>query len=161
MATISRRAFVSVGASAGLGAIALRRTFAEAPAVGPPETIGLRGTPAAGPVVTVDAKPAPILIDTARTAVIVCDMQNDFGSEGGMFHLAGIDISMIRSAVGPTARVLASARHAGIRAIYLKMGFRPDLSDAGAVDSPNRLKHLGLGGSERRYEHRAARRVAY
>jgi hypothetical protein len=42
-----------------------------------------------------DAKPRPIVIDTAGTVVIVVDMQNDFGSKGGMFDGAGIDISRI------------------------------------------------------------------
>jgi len=93
-------------------------------------------------VVTVDAKPRPISFDIARAGVIVCDMQNDFGSEGGMFHRAGIDISLIRRAVPPTAKVLAAARSAGIPCIYLKMAFRPDLSDAGSMESPNRIKHL-------------------
>ena len=93
-------------------------------------------------VVTLDARPGPITFDLSRTAVIVCDMQNDFGSEGGMFQRAGIDISTIQRAVPPTARVLTAARSAGMKCIYLKMAFRPDLSDAGSPDSPNRIKHL-------------------
>jgi ureidoacrylate peracid hydrolase len=103
-----------------------------------------------GRVVTIDANPAPIRIDTARTAIVVVDMQNDFGSEGGSFHRAGIDISMIRAAVPPTARALGAARASGIKVIYLKMAFRPDLSDAGSLDSPNYVRHvqlLGLGKS--------------
>jgi hypothetical protein len=32
---------------------------------------------------TLDAKPEPITIDAATTAVIVIDMQNDFGAKGG------------------------------------------------------------------------------
>jgi ureidoacrylate peracid hydrolase len=95
--------------------------------------------------VRIDAKPQAIAIDVARTAVIVVDMQNDFGAKGGMFDLAGIDISGIRKAIAPTAKVLTSARHAGIRIIYLKMAFRPDLSDLGPPDSPNHLRHLPLG----------------
>jgi ureidoacrylate peracid hydrolase len=95
--------------------------------------------------VTIDAAPSPISIDTTSTAVLVVDMQNDFGSEGGAFQRAGIDISMIRAAVAPTAKVLAAARQTGIKIVYLKMGFRPDLSDAGAADSPNYLRHLPLG----------------
>jgi hypothetical protein len=63
-------------------------------------------------ITRIDAKPEPIAIDTAETAVIVVDMQNDFGSKGGMFDRAGIDISMIQRAVAPTARVLAAARKA-------------------------------------------------
>ena len=72
-------------------------------------------------------------------------MQNDFGTPGGMFDRAGLDISLIQKAVGPTARVLASARAAGIRIVYLKMGFRPDLSDLGGPDSPSRTFIPGIG----------------
>jgi len=84
----------------------------------------------------------PVSIDTARTAVIVCDMQNDFGARGGMFDRAGVDISMIQRAVGATAKVLAAARRAGVQIVYLKMGFRADLSDMGALDSINRIRHI-------------------
>jgi len=100
---------------------------------------------AKGRVTTLHAKPEPIAIDTARTAVVVVDMQNDFGAKGGMLDLAGIDISGIRKAINPTAKVLASARKADVKVIYLKMGFRPDLSDLGAPDSPHRLRHLRAG----------------
>jgi ureidoacrylate peracid hydrolase len=79
----------------------------------------------------------------------VIDMQNDFGSKGGMFDRAGIDISGIRRAVEPTASVVAAARRAGIRVVYLKMGYRADLSDLGAPDSPNRLRHLRMGIGEK------------
>ncbi|PYT04500.1 MAG: cysteine hydrolase [Acidobacteria bacterium] len=94
--------------------------------------------------INIDAQPGPIAIDTAKTAVIVVDMQNDFGSKRGMFDLAGIDISMIQKAVGPTAKVLVTARNAGIKIVYLKMGYRPDLSDLGAPDSVNRTRHLQI-----------------
>jgi ureidoacrylate peracid hydrolase len=101
-----------------------------------------------GSQITVDANPAALAIDPTESAVIVVDMQNDFGSEGGMFALAGIDISDIRAAIAPTARTLETARRAGLTIIYLKMGFRPDLSDAGAPDAPNWLKHLPLRAGE-------------
>ena len=71
-------------------------------------------------------------------------MQNDFGSEGGMFARAGIDISGIQAAVPPTARVLKAAREAGITVVYLKMGFQADLSDTGGPDAPNWVKHQPL-----------------
>jgi ureidoacrylate peracid hydrolase len=95
--------------------------------------------------ITLHAKPEAIGIDPTRTAVIVVDMQNDFGSKGGMFDLAGIDISVIRRVIAPTTRVLDSARRKGLKIIYLKMGFRPDLSDLGAPDSPNHMRHMRLG----------------
>jgi ureidoacrylate peracid hydrolase len=96
-------------------------------------------------MITVSAKPMPIEISIINTAVIVVDMQNDFGSKDGMFDRAGFDISKIRKVVGPTAEVLASARKAGIKIIYLKMGFHPDLSDLGKEGAPNRIGHLQIG----------------
>src|SRR2546429_3908155 len=88
-------------------------------------------------LVKIEAKPEPNTIDLARTAIVVVDMQNDFGAEGGMFHRAGVDISSIRQAIVPTARVLAAARKSGAKIVYLKTEYRPDLSDLGPVDSPN------------------------
>lgn len=100
---------------------------------------------AKGRIITIDAKPEAIAIDTAKTAVVVVDMQNDFAAKGGMFDRAGSDISGAQKAIGPTAKVLAAARRADVKIIYLKMGFRPDLSDLGAPDSPNRVRHLRFG----------------
>lgn len=93
----------------------------------------------------IEAQPQSITVDTTRTAVIVVDMQNDFCSKGGMFDHAGMNISMIRRSVGPTLKVLLVAREAGIRIVYLKMGFQADLSDLGEGDSPNRVRHLHFG----------------
>jgi ureidoacrylate peracid hydrolase len=98
--------------------------------------------------ITIEARPQSLGVDPRRSAVIVVDMQNDFGNEGGMFARAGIDISGIQAAIAPTARVLAAARRAGVQVVYLKMAFRPDLSDAGAPDSPNWLKHLPMRAGE-------------
>jgi len=95
-------------------------------------------------LITVNAKPGPVSFDPSRSAVIIVDMQNDFGSEGGMFALGGIDISRIRGVIPAIAQVVTAARRAGITVVYLKMGFRPDLSDAGGPDAPNWLKHQQL-----------------
>jgi ureidoacrylate peracid hydrolase len=126
---ITRREAVGIGAVVGVAA-ATRHTSAQR---------------AVSREVTVEARPASISIDTARTAVIVVDMQNDFGSKSGMFDRAGIDISGIQKAVTPTAHVLELARNAGIKVIYLKMAYQPDLSDLGDPDSVNRVRHLQLG----------------
>jgi ureidoacrylate peracid hydrolase len=130
MTTLRRRDIVGLAAAAGIAAVGARGASAQARSVRS---------------VTIDAKPAPLTIDTAATAVIVVDMQNDFGSKGGMFERAGIDISGIQKAVAPTARALDIARHAGIKIVYLKMAFLPDLSDMGSEDSVNRQRHLQLG----------------
>jgi nicotinamidase-related amidase len=102
-------------------------------------------TPAYGRIATIEARPQAVSLDTSACAVLVIDMQNDFGSKGGMFARAGIDISMIQRAVEPTCRVLATARRHAIPVIYLKMAFKPDLSDAGPTDSPNLIRHQLLG----------------
>jgi ureidoacrylate peracid hydrolase len=108
------------------------------------KSMGTEAAASANRVVSIPAKPEPITIHTATTAAVVVDMQNDFCSKGGMFDRAGIDISATRGAVEPTARILACVRKTGINVIYLKMGFRPDLSDFGAADAPNHIKHLPL-----------------
>lgn len=94
------------------------------------------------PVVTVNARPEPLTIDLGRTAVIVIDMQNDFGAKGGLFDLAGMDISAIQEAVAPIAGVIAGAREAGLKIVYVKMEHRPDLSDTGGESSSYFVKLL-------------------
>ena len=98
-----------------------------------------------GNLVTLNAKPEPIPIDPLKTAVIVVDMENDFAAKGGMFDRAGIDISGAQKVIPATAKVLNAARAAGMKIVYLKMGYQPDLSDLGATDSVNRTRHLKLG----------------
>ncbi len=100
------------------------------------------------PTVSIEARPRSLKIDPVQTGVIVVDMQNDFGSESGMFARAGIDISAIQAAVAPTARVLDIARRTGMVVVYLKMAFASDLSNAGGADAPNRLLHLRMGVGE-------------
>lgn len=100
-----------------------------------------KGGSGSGRSLTLDAKPISITFNTATSAIIVVDMQNDFGTKGGMFDRAGIDISRIQGAVAPTARVLAASRKANIKIFYLKMAYKPDLSDWGTPDSPNRRIH--------------------
>jgi ureidoacrylate peracid hydrolase len=106
------------------------------------------GSPAADRPVTLEARPAPITIDAANTAVLVVDMQNDCVSKGGMFDRMGVDISGIRRTVDPISRVLAAARDADLRIVYLRMGYHPDLSNLGPTGSTNRERHLLFGVGE-------------
>jgi len=98
-----------------------------------------------GQSITIEARPEPISIDPAKTAVIVVDMQNDFCSKGGMLDRNGVNITGIRNAVASTAGVLLLARQSGLKIVYLKMAFRADLSDLGSPDSVNRNRHLQWG----------------
>jgi ureidoacrylate peracid hydrolase len=93
----------------------------------------------------INAVAEPVEIDPSRTALLVIDMQNAFGSKGGMFDKAGIDITGIQEVVAPTATAVEAARQAGIKVVWIKMGFQPDLSDLGAEDVPNGFLFLHLG----------------
>jgi ureidoacrylate peracid hydrolase len=109
---------------------------------------GERVTAASDAPVSIKARPHPFSLDARRAAVIVVDMENDFGAAGGMFHRAGLDISGIQAAIAPTARVLEAARRAGIPVVYLAMAFRSDLSDIGPEGAPNRDRHLFFGAGQ-------------
>ena len=92
------------------------------------------------------ARPAPVDLDPARTAVLVVDMQNAFGSPGGMFDRVGVPIGSIQDAVAPTSAAIAAARQAGLKVIYLKMGFQADLSDLGTNGGAQEqfFAHMGI-----------------
>ena len=94
--------------------------------------------------ITVAAKPEPIEVGLAKTAILVVDMQNDFGAKGGMFDRGGIDIAPIQRVAVSVRKVLDASREAGVPIVFLKMGYRPDLSDLGAEDAPFRAHHRGF-----------------
>ena len=98
--------------------------------------------------VTIEARPESIQVDIGKCAVLVIDMQNDFGAKGGMFDRAGIDISPIEQAVAPTMRALAAARSAAIPIVYLKMQHTADLANAGRPNAPHWIKHRPLAVGE-------------
>lgn len=95
-------------------------------------------------MVMMTAKPDQVDLDLARTAVVVVDMQNAFAAKGGMFDLAGHDISGAAPVIDANRKLLDAARKAGVRVIYLQMTYQPDLSDGGGPESPNYHKELGL-----------------
>ncbi len=95
-------------------------------------------------MVTLNTRPRPVEIDPARSAVIVVDMQNGFASKGGMFDIAGIDISLAAETIAVNQRLLQVARRAGMHIVYLQMGFSADLSGVDDPDLPVYHKELAL-----------------
>jgi ureidoacrylate peracid hydrolase len=99
-----------------------------------------------------DAKPEPIELDITSSAIVVVDMQNAFATKGGMLDLAGVDISGAARVISSIRAVLDAARPAGMRVVYLQMGYKPDLSNAGGPGSPNPRKELAMCMMGRREE---------
>ena len=95
-------------------------------------------------MVTLAARPEPVELDPGSTALICVDMQNAFVSKGGMFDLAGFDISKAPDVIRVHQRLLPACRRAGIKVIYLVIAFRRDLRDAGDPNSPAYHKELAL-----------------
>jgi ureidoacrylate peracid hydrolase len=95
--------------------------------------------------VVVAAKPEPIKLDISRTALIVVDMQNTFCKKGGLFdYLGALDETKVKPIIDRDKKVIEACRRQGIKVIYLRMGYRPDLSNAGGPESPNYFKELGV-----------------
>jgi ureidoacrylate peracid hydrolase len=95
-------------------------------------------------MITFPTKPEWRVIDPARIAVLVVDMQNAFASKGGMFDLSGIDIRDAQRLVEVIQEVVDASRQAGIPVVYLQMGYDPKLSTSGGPDSPNWHKEMAL-----------------
>jgi ureidoacrylate peracid hydrolase len=88
--------------------------------------------------------PEPLEVDFARAAIVVVDMQNAFASKGGTLDIAGANLSEAPGVVRTIREVLVAARAAAIPIVYLQMGYKPDLSNAGGPRSPNYHKELGM-----------------
>jgi len=99
---------------------------------------------AAADAAMLPARPDPIRLSPADTAVVVIDMQNAYASPGGYVDLAGFDISGAAGTIGKIATVLATARAAGVQVIYLQNGWDPDYVEAGGPGSPNWHKSNAL-----------------
>jgi biuret amidohydrolase len=82
------------------------------------------------PVRTIAAEPEPLAVDTGRMALVIIDMQRDFLEPGGFGAALGNDVSRLKTAVEPCARVLEAARRAGLLVIHTREGHLADLTDA-------------------------------
>ncbi|MGZ4542863.1 MAG: isochorismatase family protein [Ilumatobacteraceae bacterium] len=70
--------------------------------------------------------PAHVCFDRSRSALVVVDLQNDFCSPGGWLAGIGVDVSVLRAAIGYVATLLPHARDAGVPIIWLNWGNRCD-----------------------------------
>ncbi len=95
--------------------------------------------------VKLPAKPESIELDIDRTALIVVDMQNTFCKKGGIFdYIGALDETKVKRVIDRDKKVIEACRRKGVRVVYLRMGYRPDLANAGGPESPNYHKELGV-----------------
>jgi ureidoacrylate peracid hydrolase len=90
------------------------------------------------------ARPAPIMLRPAETALIIVDMQNAYASPGGYLDLAGFDISGAAPAIEKIGEAAAAARAAGMPVIFFQNGWDADYVEAGGPGSPNWHKSNAL-----------------
>jgi ureidoacrylate peracid hydrolase len=95
-------------------------------------------------VVTLPARPEPIRVSVDETAIIVIDMQNAYASPGGYLDLAGFDIKGAATVIEQSAKVLETARAAGMTIVYFQNGWDEDYVEAGGPGSPNWHKSNAL-----------------
>jgi ureidoacrylate peracid hydrolase len=88
----------------------------------------------------VTARPASIDLPLARTALVVVDMQNGYGSPGGYREIIGRNISGVEQVVANNVRVITAARAAGVTIVYLQNGWDEELKSSGGPESPNWYK---------------------
>lgn len=91
-----------------------------------------------------EAKPNPLEVNFNKAAIVVVDMQNAFASKGGMLDIAGADITDAPRVVTVIRSVIDAARSKSVRVVYLRMAYKPDLSDTGGPNSPNWHKELAM-----------------
>ncbi len=91
-----------------------------------------------------DAKPNPLEVDFKKSAIVVVDMQNAFATKGGMLDIARVDITDASRVIRTIRSLIAASRQNTVAVVYLRMAYKPDLSDSGGPNSPNFHKELAM-----------------
>ena len=72
-------------------------------------------------------------IRSAKTALIVVDMQNGFCDEAGSVTAIGLPASRLRPAIAGCVSLVSAARAAKVPIIYTRYVYRPDYLDGGLM----------------------------
>ena len=77
-----------------------------------------------------DAKPKPIEVDIARTAMLIIDMQNDFLATDGWFATSrNADVSCLSDVVSQINTLSGAFRNRGAPVIHINWAVRPDVAN--------------------------------
>ena len=93
----------------------------------------------------VNAEPYEFEFDPRTTALVMIDFQRDFVDPGGFGEALGNDVSLLRRAVAPAARVLEVARAIGMLVVHTREGHRPDLADCPPTKRARGRLKAGIG----------------
>ena len=72
------------------------------------------------------ALPQNLVLDVARTALVVIDMQNDFCHPQGWLASIGVDVTPARQPIAPLEALLPRLRTANLPVLWVNWGNRPD-----------------------------------
>ncbi len=109
-----------------------------------------------GKLITVEVEDCPrfgetayMEMDSARTALMVVDMQTDFCGKGGYVDIMGYSLDpnepgTTANAIAPIKKVLDCVRKTDISVVHTREGHEPDLSDA-PFNKVLRSKIIGNG----------------
>lgn len=106
--------------------------------------VGVPNAPGAPAPLVLPARPEPLALHAANSALIVVDMQNAYASIGGYVDTAGFDISGAQGVIANIARTIAAARAAGMLVVFLQNGWDAHYVEAGGPGSPNWYKSNAL-----------------
>ena len=70
--------------------------------------------------------PQALTLDLSRTALVVVDVQNDFGAPDGWLASIGVDVSPVAGLVARLAPAIDGMRTAGVPVVWVNWGNRPD-----------------------------------
>ena len=102
--------------------------------------------------VTVPARPEPVGLVPARSALVVVDMQNAYASPGGYLDKAGFDVGGAAACIAQVKVAVAAAREAGMTVVWFQNGWDPGYVEAGGPGSPNWHKSNALKAMRARPE---------
>jgi nicotinamidase-related amidase len=83
-------------------------------------------SPRASRPLALTALPQNLVMDTARTALVVIDMQNDFCHPQGWLASMGVDVAPARTPIAPLQAALPALRKLGVPVLWVNWGNRSD-----------------------------------
>ncbi len=80
-------------------------------------------------MIAIPARPEAFPLAAGKTALVVIDMQRDFIEPGGFGEVLGNDVSTLKAAIAPVARLLALFRAKGWLIVHTRESHLADLTD--------------------------------